>query len=249
LLVVKPDGRWVTTERGMEGGPDTYVVREPHSSRECGRIVLRQGYKAEVWPAGDYLLFMTSADWQLFELPSGRPYLPRKQGRLVAVIPDRRQLVSLQQNGADQWLARWDLATGHEIGRRRLPTGYSLDSPATFGAHVTFWKSEAATLAFIRSFLASLPLIGKAIDVEVPMTKIIYDAATDREIGTFSGGACPSPDGRTFVNVPEDCSRLEIWDMPPRKPLSWLAIAACVWALPVVWFARRRSKKLASGVA
>jgi hypothetical protein len=34
-----------------------------------------------------------------------------------------------------------------------------------------------------------------------------------------------------------------LWDIPPRKSLSWLAIAAGVWALPVAWFARRRVRR------
>jgi hypothetical protein len=245
LLVVKPDGRWLTTERGRETGLDTYVVHEPLSSKECGRIILRQGYKAEVWPAGDCVLFMDSMVWQLFELPSGQPYLPRQEGRLVAVVADRRQLVSLQPDGADEWLVRWDLATGQEIGRRPLPAGYQLrrDTSMSFGAHFTFWKPENATVASIRSFLAHLPLIGKAIDSDVPMTQIVYDAATDREVGAIPSGGSLSPDGRTFVNVAEYGSRLEFWDIPPRKSLSWLAIAAGVWALPVAWFARRRVRR------
>jgi WD40 repeat protein len=42
---------------------------------------------------------------------------------------------------------------------------------------------------------------------------------------------------------------IEIWDIPPRKPLTWFALAAAVLALPLAGLAWRRSRRLRREVA
>jgi hypothetical protein len=41
-----------------------------------------------------------------------------------------------------------------------------------------------------------------------------------------------------------DASIIDIWDIPPRRPLTWFATGAALLALPIAFFARRRVRKL-----
>jgi hypothetical protein len=52
-----------------------------------------------------------------------------------------------------------------------------------------------------------------------------------------------SPDGRSFAAL-DTAGNIAIWDLPPRKPLGWFALAAGVLALPIAWLARRRVRRL-----
>jgi WD40 repeat protein len=57
-----------------------------------------------------------------------------------------------------------------------------------------------------------------------------------------------SPDGRTLA-VSTDSNSTELWDIPPRKPLTWFALAAAVLAPALAGLAWRRSRRLRREVA
>jgi hypothetical protein len=67
------------------------------------------------------------------------------------------------------------------------------------------------------------------------------DVATGRELGHLPPGSDGpedmfSPDGSLFVTSAGGTVRA--WDVPPRRPLSWVIVAALP-AIPLAWLARR----------
>ena len=48
-----------------------------------------------------------------------------------------------------------------------------------------------------------------------------------------------SQDGRMLA-VQEDLTTIGIWELPPRKPLTWFALVAAILALPLAGLAWRR---------
>ncbi len=75
----------------------------------------------------------------------------------------------------------------------------------------------------------------------------VADAGTGRIIARLPDHTSPllSPTGTTLATVNES-GLPEIWDIPPRKPLTWFTLAAVVLALPFAWLARRRVRRLRS---
>jgi WD40 repeat protein len=59
------------------------------------------------------------------------------------------------------------------------------------------------------------------------------------------GDALFSPDGESLAVI-EPAGRLDIWDVPARKPPGWFAVIAGVLALPIAWLARRRLRREAA---
>jgi hypothetical protein len=57
-----------------------------------------------------------------------------------------------------------------------------------------------------------------------------------------------SPNGQMLA-VQRDNSIIDVFDLPPRKPLTWFALAAALLALPLAGLAWRRSRCLRRGVA
>jgi len=76
----------------------------------------------------------------------------------------------------------------------------------------------------------------------------LFDAEKGRSLGFVAGNfyaACWSPDGtRLATRDPSDSERLLIWDIPPRKSLTWFALAAAVLALPLAGLGWRRTLRL-----
>jgi WD40 repeat protein len=67
------------------------------------------------------------------------------------------------------------------------------------------------------------------------------DVATGREVGHLPPGSDGpedmfTPDGRLFVTSAGGIIR--VWDVPPRRPLAWVLVAALP-AVPLAWLARR----------
>ena len=175
---------------------------------------------------------------------AGRPYgRSSRPARAVTFFQDTARDIG--------WVVQWDLATGQETGRRGFPSAIAADIVHS-QRYILLWKNEEiGSLATIRQFLGSLPVVGRIIPKSA-LALSIFDTVKDQELTTFRPGdpdyGFVSPDGSTFVTR-QSGSEIQFWDIPPRKPLTWLAIAAGVWALPVAWLARRRTRRMASGVA
>jgi hypothetical protein len=73
----------------------------------------------------------------------------------------------------------------------------------------------------------------------------LLDVPTGRHLGSFlpgDGVQSITADGTTMAFV--GGRHIELWDIPPRKPLMWFLAAAGLLALPVAWLARRRARAL-----
>lgn len=56
-----------------------------------------------------------------------------------------------------------------------------------------------------------------------------------------------SPDGRSIaIADPESMGSWQIWDIPPRKSLTWFAAGAALLVLPIAFAAHRRRRRLAA---
>jgi WD40 repeat protein len=82
----------------------------------------------------------------------------------------------------------------------------------------------------------------KLVNVATGQTTAVLPSAFDWGRRDAMARTRFAPDGATFAVVTDD--HIEIWDVPPRKPLTWLAVAAAVLALPPAWLARRRVRRL-----
>ena len=80
----------------------------------------------------------------------------------------------------------------------------------------------------------------------------IFDVATGQRNGTIA-----LEPGSSMFRVASDGAvlavwgngSLQVWDLPPRKPLIWFAVAAAGLALPIAGLAWRRSRRLRREVA
>jgi hypothetical protein len=69
----------------------------------------------------------------------------------------------------------------------------------------------------------------------------VLPMALDSDL-TSSTGHAWSPDGTLLAIAGED--ELTVWDIPPRKSLSWFAGGAGLFALPLFVIARRQVRRL-----
>jgi hypothetical protein len=123
-------------------------------------------------------------------------------------------------------------------------------------------------LLWTLKYKETVPLVQRAIQAlglsrAIPLEDDAYGELIDAETGNSRGvvfaganGFTPSPelrwapDGRSFaVPNPPDANLWHVWDVPPRKPLTWLALAAAILALPLAGLAWRRSRRLRRGAA
>jgi WD40 repeat protein len=81
-----------------------------------------------------------------------------------------------------------------------------------------------------------------------PSECCLYDVESGESLGVVPAEqACWSPDGQTLatpMNSERPFSAIGLWDIPPRKSLTWLAAGAAILALPIALIARRRVRRL-----
>jgi hypothetical protein len=158
--------------------------------------------------------------------------------RLVAEQVDEttgaREVVGLNvENGRADWRLPLHHAILHDVG----PDGRS----------VLLFSDAPTGLNAVRRWLAQYGLPGLAPTPDT--TGVLVDTVTGATIMAFHPPQHVwwswAPDGRSFAAVDPD-GNLAIWDIPPRKPLGWFALAAAVLALPLAWLTRRRIRRLRS---
>jgi WD40 repeat protein len=98
-----------------------------------------------------------------------------------------------------------------------------------------------------------LGAVGRWLHNHVPFLKLsdrelkLVDAPSGKTVAVISGGrhVMWGPDGHTLAVIGED-NICRLWDIPPRKPLTWFALAAAVLALPLAGLAWRRVRLIAA---
>jgi hypothetical protein len=133
----------------------------------------------------------------------------------------------------------YDLATGARRSNP-APEGERLD----LSPHGRFliWMSDGPAL-WRRLFDA----LGLNISLRNSAVCRLYDASTGHLHAVIPGAAdiAWAPDGRSLAA--QDHSWKDpwyVWDIPPRKPLTWFATAAGLLALPVMFLASWRCRRL-----
>jgi hypothetical protein len=84
-------------------------------------------------------------------------------------------------------------------------------------------------------------------------TSELLDVRSGQSVADFpfySGRAYRSSSGLIAVSddfdwlTPDLPARIEVWDIPPRKPLLWFSAGAVLLAPPIFMLARRRVRRL-----
>jgi WD40 repeat protein len=248
-------------------------VWEAGSLRRIGTIPMPAGVKyVKVYlsSAGKVLAASSidpqkrSGDAMCWETATGRELLRVADAwGQMALSPDGNTLVTISdridsaRDGMVGYaLSAWDVGTG----RKRFTLGL-----AGHG-FVVNWDSalishDGQTIAAPTGNGPVDPLgnLARRLGISWPFGNLatgehiaIFDAATGRELGNVSGkfdDSVWSPDGKQLATLDRDRQLVRVWDIPPRKPLTWFALAAAVLALPLAWLARRRVRQLRREVA
>ena len=87
---------------------------------------------------------------------------------------------------------------------------------------------------------------GLSVPPRSKFTVFLVDPDTGRECGRIPAEAplwnAWSRDGRSLAT--KTASGIALWDIPPRKPWSWFLPLAAILAVPPLWLARRRVRRI-----
>ncbi|HEY1376302.1 MAG TPA: hypothetical protein VGF55_05885, partial [Gemmataceae bacterium] len=227
------------------------VLSECPGGRVWFRCPAGDCYGAEVSPAGDRLLqfcglgddrrrvvvWDTTASRELCAIPFGvSAVAPGAKRRLFTAdeCPDDSRQVSV-----------WDTGDGALVASMTIPRGARLDWQGGWAS------SDGRTVALIdkaeadpvRAWLERrVPWLG--VKVMTSRAKLV-DVTTGTTAGRLPGDVTSTmfaPDGRAVAALGD--GMLRVWDVPPRKPLTWFAVAAGLLAVPPAGLAWRRVRGL-----
>jgi WD40 repeat protein len=204
-----------------------------------------------------HALTMTDVQgWELFcwDVSTSRQMVHEAGRWRTALAPNGRTLVGLRPLdsfgvGVSELVA-WDLPAGTKriIRRFSAPERYddSLDafmSPDGRTAVVKTRRDDRflAVRAIVELIGRSWPLSSREL-----AGAELFAIDTGQSLGFVPGEEFVwSQDGTRLAAIdPYDDHILVVWDIPPRKPLTWIAIAAAVLALPIAGLAWGRSRRL-----
>jgi hypothetical protein len=169
--------------------------------------------------------------------------------RLIPLAGGRRLVVHRRDAAAStNALVILDAADGREVGRSTLGKG-SAALAGLDGRTILVEVRQPFGLDAVWMWLAEhgIPAPKPSSDSHLEL----LDTATGRLLLTLpDGNAAFAPDGQSFAFISDGRpGTVELWDIPPRKPLTWFALAAAVLALPLAGLAWRRSHRLRREVA
>jgi hypothetical protein len=249
LVDMAADGRWLTVERLGDGRQTIVSVRPPAKEEVITQITLEEPFDSAFFSSdGGYLIVRVESGVKIVELPSGRVCVSGLEGGRFFVLPAQKHVVAEVNSDDGLRLTRWDLTSGREIGRRRLPPVFESESMflRPTGHRALYRSDSEGVFQAIRNGLQQVPVLAKLFRPDIACYTI-EDHETDREVGWLTLRSSYfvelSPDGRTVVCANLD-GEIEFWDVPAKKPLGWFAFTAGVLALPFAWLARRRVRRL-----
>jgi hypothetical protein len=206
-----------------------------------------------VLAAGLYPPESDDGEVRCYDVGTGRELLRVGDADLLALSPDGRTVVTHSARKTDPALpltvAAWDVATGRERTRFRVPR------PADWGyADAPRASPDGRTVAqrvWVRPAVAAPDWVTRQgwpwpLPSEGPGLAL-YDVGTGAALGVAAGRldeSAWSPDGSLLATLDEYGTHVRVWDIPPRKRLTWFVPLAALLALPVAWVARRRARRL-----
>jgi WD40 repeat protein len=228
------DGKAYVSELSFVGDRLAAVIRTPTAYRSPVLNIDHQPFFSEVVvfaPDGqlDHLIHAdqyggasNGTTWTVFQLPDGWRLTIEKDGRAV-------RSEDYLQSGPINSLFQTTAVTASPNGR------FLAVGPRETGLFQPLWQ---------RALQAVGIAIGTNYDMRCETQLIDLDSGRGYVVGptvnAFHGAF--APDGQTFVVG--GLGQMFVWDAPPRKPLTWFAVAAGAWALPLTWLARRRARRL-----
>jgi WD40 repeat protein len=88
--------------------------------------------------------------------------------------------------------------------------------------------------------------LGSLADVEATQELLLLNTENGREMGRIPNvnEVVFSPDGRTAFAARD--REIQVWDLPPHKPLAWFFTGTALIAPPISLVAWRRTRKLSA---
>jgi WD40 repeat protein len=149
------------------------------------------------------------------------------------------------QYDRDDWKV-FDVITGKHLGswpRTHDPVRVSPDN-TTLVTHVKIEPRPNAIWRWIKEHVFRTPTKPKEDREETSLE--LWDLATRRSLDVLDDYATEclfSPDGKTFV-AQKDSKRIDVWDLPPRKPIGSIIAWSVMPALLVLLFSEARRRRL-----
>jgi WD40 repeat protein len=201
-----------------------------------------------------------TAETRVCEVATGREVF-RGSGTLAGLSPDGRTVVCADTSRLPVVrLAFHHLPGGATAGGCATDNG-EMDSMAHLvsadgrrGAVLSSDGRSAALLAppdgLLREWATRLGL-SRWLGGDARAGLEVFDARDGWRVGQVAdvSGMVWSPDGTWLATLDGQQRTVRVWDIPPRKPLSWYLPLAALLAVPPVWLARRRVRRLRAVVS
>jgi WD40 repeat protein len=262
-----PDGRWfAATTEAPGNAPNNCIVRvwEVASGREVAALTVPCKWVGGLVFSPDGAT-LAAAGWHRDAAHAQHPEVhawdaATGQSRLdlldacdlIGFAPDGRLVVLDRGVGASS-VSWWDPRTGAGEQRVYPPRrGYEfkfsrghVEWPGGRRLKLESYSSRAPNR--FEAWLARLPFWANLGRPREAMGLRLLDALTGDELGVWEGvggssahgyGFC-TPDGATFITQGMN-GQIQLWDVPPRKPLTWFLALAALLALPPTVLARWR---------
>jgi hypothetical protein len=262
-FITSADGRFVVTEPRPDDEPGQWGVWDAAAGRTVFRIPAggERAERLDLSADGAVLAVIRQAgvgvnelEAQCWSVTTGQQLAHVPNVRAMALLPDGRTLVTLSGTdsvGADVRVTIWDLLARRPRAEVTVQPGDESEFGPT-GDPVIDGRTLA--LPFARSVSGPLPQLAPWIGPLWPFptgrrqfTTGLLDVRAGRWLGELPcrlNGAAWLPDGTALMTLDDEGLELRVWDIPPRKPLSWFLIASALLALPLAWLARRRVRRL-----
>jgi hypothetical protein len=251
-IVFSPDSRRFASDCG-----GTVTIWEVPTGHKIASFTVPQrrfncgvGYYAlkEFSPDGELVLDEEGGVW---EVATGKMrFQVSEEMANCTFSADGRWLIGVQQVAKEQMVSWYDVATGQEEPGWRISlesrSDYSYLRKATPDGRLLFsegYHQESPSL--VRQQLAWLP--GFASLGGCPPEKcnyIILDEKHRREVARGKGSIVQvSPQGSLLLTMDQLHQKCVLWDLPPRKPLTWFLVLAAALGVGVVLLARWRLRR------
>jgi WD40 repeat protein len=262
MIRLSPDGRRVAGRRGSE-----YLVFDTISGKQIaslGKHVdnrLMPRMLQEFAPDGRWVLDDSGQIWDIDHNSLAFKIRPNCIYYSSAFAPDSRTLITVGGTAKESWLAFYDLPTGQEETGRRIPL---MSFPAGLGncpIHFLRRASGKPRLIFVEvtperiwstktwDWLSKIPGTERLFKRQSDHANIVVDTDTGRELMRdyiVTRFWSLTPDLRFALRYNYAAQSIELWDIPPRKPLRWLLLAVAVWTVclaGITWLLRRQRRR------